>query len=148
MRGINVYWPGCLLLFITLQACSTVDRLPSGVELGAGVGEHMGASFGRKSGNCAIGALIGAAICGSAGNMLDRYIAEITGTNRPSLYIVNGVPYTRKKALSSYKHIQKEDIQSISRMEKEEAVARYGSLGEKGAVIIALHTPASSITKN
>lgn len=143
MTGKNVSWLGGCLLFLILQACSTVERLPSGVELGAGVGGHMGASLGKKSGNSAVGAVIGAAICGSAGNLLDHYIATLTGANRPSLYVVNGVPYPRKKALKSYKNIQPDQIQSISRMEKEEAIARYGSIGENGALIIALHAPAT-----
>ncbi|WP_374163892.1 hypothetical protein [Arcticibacter sp. MXS-1] len=137
MRSTNIKWLGACALLI-MQACSTVDRLPSGVEIGAGVGERMGASIGRKSGNCAVGAVIGAAICGSAGNLLDNYIAQLTGANKPSLYIVNGVPYTRKEALNNYKHLQREDIVSVSKMGKEEAVAKYGALGEKGAVIIAL----------
>lgn len=141
MKGIKVRLLGACALIITLQSCSTMGRMPSGMEIGAGVGERMGASFGRKTGNCAVGAVIGAALCGSAGNLLDRYISELTGANRPSLYIVNGVPYTRKKALDNYKNIHREDIQSISRLNKEEAVAKYGSLGENGAVVIALLLP-------
>lgn len=138
MKSTIIKLLGACALFITLDSCSTVDRLPSGVEIGAGVGERMGASIGKRSGNCAVGAVIGAALCGSAGNLLDNYIAHLTGANKPSLYVVNGVPYPRKKALSNYKHLSPEDILSVSKMGKEEAVAKYGSIGEKGAVIIAL----------
>ncbi|KAA8485347.1 hypothetical protein BDE36_2110 [Arcticibacter tournemirensis] len=139
MKSANAVWLGACALIISLQSCSTMGRLPSGVEIGSGVGERMGASLGKKSGNSAVGAVIGAAFCGSAGNLLDRYVAALTGANRPALYIINGIPYTRKKALNSYKHVQPGDIQSITRLNKDEAVARYGSLGEKGAVIIALN---------
>lgn len=145
MKGNQVGFIGLCALALALQACSTMSRLPSGAELGTGVGENMGASFGRKNGNSAVCAVIGAAICGSAGSLLDRYVAELTGANRPSLYVVNGVPFTRKKALDSYRHIQKDNIKSISRMDKEEAIARYGSIGEKGAIIIALY-PAAPVT--
>lgn len=148
MRSSFVGYLSFCVIGLTFQACSTIGRLPSGAELGSGVGENMGASFGRKTGNSAVCAVIGAAICGSAGSLLDRYVAELTGANRPSLYVVNGVPYTRKKALDNYKHLQKEDIRSISRMEKEEAVARYGSLGEKGAIIIALNPTTQKQLKN
>ena len=143
MKVIKVKWLGCCALFIVLQSCSTVERLPSGVEIGAGVGERMGASFGKKNGNSAICAVIGAAFCGSAGNLLDQYVSQLTGANKPSLYVVNGVPYPRKKALSNYRKIQPDDIKSVTRMAKEEAVAKYGSIGEKGAVIIALNVPAA-----
>ncbi len=125
----------CISLLL-LESCSVMDRMPSGVEIGSGVGERMGASFGRKNGNSAICAVIGAALVGSAGNVIDRYVAELKGS-RPSLYVVNGVPYD-KKAMEAYKKNMKDQIISISQLSPEEAISKYGQQGEKGAIVIAL----------
>lgn len=130
-----------------LCSCSVMDRMPSGVDLGATMGERMGASFGKRNGNSAICAVIGAALAGSAGNLIDRYIAELKGT-RPSLYVVNGIPYTEKSAAKAYRKAHKDDVLSITTMQPAEAVERYGAIGEKGAIIIALATPIDETNPN
>lgn len=144
-------FPRASVLFLCsallFSGCSVVDRLPSGVDLGTSMGSRMGASFGKRNGNSAICAVIGAALAGSAGNLIDRYIAEIKG-ERPGLYIVNGVPYTEKKAARAYKKAHKDDVISISTMPPTEAVQKYGPQGEKGAIVIALANTSDVIAEN
>lgn len=121
--------------------------MPSGMEIGSGLGERMGASFGRKNGNSAICAVIGAALVGSAGNVIDRYISELKGANKPSLYVVNGVLYKDRKALNTQKKALKDQVVSISSLSPSEAVSKYGPQGENGAIIIALaEQPSDSPT--
>ncbi|MFY8187888.1 MAG: hypothetical protein ACOVLC_08005 [Flavobacterium sp.] len=67
-------------------------------------------------------------------------IEEIRVLNEP-LYIINGVEYSEQevfgpKPTSPYSPLDKQKIETVSILQDEEAVSKYGDKGKKGVVII------------
>lgn len=69
------------------------------------------------------------------------------------LYIINGIYYTEKELFgpnptSPYAPLNKQDIESISILQDEKAVAIYGEKGKKGVVIISTKNGKPAVKKN
>lgn len=83
------------------------------------------------------------------GKATDKKVSDIQNTEdletivelKNPLYIINGVEYTEKEMFgpnptSPYYPLNKQEIESISIYQDEEAVEKYGNKGENGVVVV------------